>query len=200
MPRRLIMQAARSSLTPNLALLLAATVGCAPTAGPCLQWVESGQDYEVELGPPSLIPLEYSGIEPRSCGSTFDLTKGDSLSLATVPHAPSSPQCHLVTAAVTSAIPNVQLGPAGDVPAVWISPDVGADYPHATIGKGCTGEYRIGLNQSDILRAYRMVVVSTVDECADEGAGVSQDAPWCWDSWRVEVKNSQGKVVASSLE
>lgn len=194
------MQGARPSPIPNLTLLLAVTVGCAPTAGPCLQWVESGRAYDVTLGSPNLIPREYTALETRSCGTTFDLAEGDSFRLATVFHEPSSPQCHMVTATVPTAIPNVELGEVGDLLALSLTPYVGANYPHATIGKGCTGEYRIGLNQSDILRAYRMVVVSTVDECADEGAGVSEDAPWCWDSWRVEVKDSQGKVVATSLE
>lgn len=193
-------QGSRTARILDLALLLALTGGCAPTAGPCLPWVVSGDEYEVTLGSASLIPRESSGLEPRSCGSTFDLAEGDSLSLATVPHEPSSPQCHLVTATVTSAIPNVQLGATGDVPAVWISPDVGADYPHATIGKSCVGEYRIGLNQSDILRAYRMVVVSTVGDCADEGAGVSEAEPWCWDSWRASVHDSKGNLVATSIE
>jgi hypothetical protein len=181
-------------------MFLAVTVGCAPTSGPCLQWVESGQPYELTLGSASLIPREYSGLEPRSCGGMFDLGEADSVGLATVPHEPSSPQCHLVTATVTSAIPNVALADAGDLPPLSLKPHVGASYPHATIGKSCVGEYRIGLNQSDILRAYRMVVVSTIDECANQGAMVSQDDPWCWDSWRVEVKDEQGKVVATSIE
>ncbi len=193
-------QGSRTGRILDLTLLFALTGGCAPTAGPCLQWVVSGQEYEVNLGSASHIPREYSGLEPRSCGSVFDLAEGDSFGLATVFQEPSSPQCHLVTAAVTSPIPNVELADVGDLPPLSLKPYVGASYPHATIGKSCVGEYRIGLNQSDILRAYRMLVVSTVGDCADEGAGVSEADPWCWDSWRASVQDSKGNVVATSLE
>jgi hypothetical protein len=107
----------------------------------------------------------------------------------------------MITASIRSPIRNVSLGPA-DVVGGPFSPYIAADYTNVVVGQACRGKYHLGLNDhSDgVLRAYRYFEVETVDECIAEGADVDKDNPWCWDSWRVVVKDSNGTVVATSDE
>lgn len=175
-------------------------LGCAPTPGPCLAWVRPGETYDVTVGSPDPIPRPYAGFDPKSCGAGFDMQAGDGVELGVENQEPRSPACDLLKISSVSAIHNVSLGDAGDVSQLGIRPELEAGFPHATVGTACRGAYRFGLNSTDRLRAYRTFRAETPEECAGEGVFVSTNDPHCWDSWRVEVKDSKGVVVATSLE
>jgi hypothetical protein len=181
--------------------LLAMVQGCAPAPGPCLRWLKPGETYEATLGTLDPVPEAKSSIPPRSCGVAFDLNDGDSVSFHTIVPETSSPSCDMISASVGGPVPNVSLGEAGDIAGGAFNPNLEADFPHAIVGEACSGKYRLGLNETDgVLRAYRYFQVDTVDECIAAGADVDKDNPWCWDSWRVVVKDSKGAVVATSVD
>jgi hypothetical protein len=176
-------------------------LGCAASSGPCLDWVEPGKTYTATLGSADVIPADASVLPERSCGTGIDLSEGDTISLHTLVPS-SSPTCQLIKAGSTSStIGSVTLGQTGDSGVTAIDPDVEAEYPRATVGASCRGQYRLGLNETDgVLRAYRHFLTDTAEACAAEGFNVDADNPFCWDSWLVEVKDSKGKVVATSSD
>ena len=166
-----------------------------------MSWVDPGETYDIKLGAADPIPISMSVLPVRSCGASFDLREGDSFALQIKDSEASSPTCEYLEASVGSPIDNVTLGAAGDVGATSIAAHVEARYSRVTVGRDCRGKYRLGLNDTEsVLRAYRFFRPDTVAECAAEGANVDDDNNWCWDSWRVEVTDSNGKVVATSLE
>jgi hypothetical protein len=175
-------------------------LGCSsPTpAEPCLRWVHPGESYDIKLGTPEAIPIDPQVLPIHSCGSV-DLKEGFTVKLQTLAMDSASPTC-MPTRATTSNISAVTLGDAGDAGISAINPGAEAEYPHATVVGGCRAIYRLGLNDEtdSVLRAYRYFSTDTPTQCASAGFNVSADQPYCWDSWRVVVKDSQGNVVASS--
>lgn len=169
-------------------------------ADPCLRWMHPGDSYEVKLGTPEAIPIDPRVLPVHTCGSV-DLSEGFTVKLQTLSNDSASPTC-VPTQATTSNIGIVMVGDMGDAGISAINPDAEAEYPHATVAGGCSGIYRLGLNDETdkVLRAYRYFSTKTPDECASAGFNVSADQPYCWDSWRVVVKDSQGNVVASSID
>jgi len=185
----------------RLGLCLVCGSGCAPKLpGPCLQWLKPGESYQVMLGSKDPIGREFISIGQKSCGGDFDLQEGDSLKLDTEYQKRRSPMCDLIRITAVSMITNVTLGESGAVTPSAISPDLAAQFPDALIGKKCKGSYQIGINEMERVRAYRTFTASTVEECAAMDPNVTAGDPFCWDSWRVEVKDSKGVVVATSLE
>jgi hypothetical protein len=183
-----------------VAVSLACGSGCAPTPGPCLSWLTPGESYQATIGSLDPIARPLLSVDPKSCGADVDLQAGDLLTFDTESQEPRSPTCDFVRATAVSGVRNVMLGEAGEIAPADIRPDLEGDFAEATIGEKCHGFYRIGVNDLDRVRAYRTFRASNPEECAAEGVNVSADDPFCWDSWRVEVKNSKGVVVASSLE
>lgn len=114
----------------------------------------------------------------------------------------TSPTCLPIQASTSPNVGGVMLGETGEAGITAIDPGVQATYPRATAASGCHGVYRLGLNDEDdgVLRGYRYFSTGTPTECATAGFNVSADQSFCWDSWRVTVKDSQGNVVATSIE
>jgi hypothetical protein len=96
-------------------------------------------------------------------------------------------------------IRNVELGTGGGHLGGAPTPHMEASFPNATVGEDCRGRYDLGLNQTDKLRAYRTFETEDITTCLVAGSALTEDEPWCWDSWLVDVRDSAGKVVATSL-
>jgi len=107
----------------------------------------------------------------------------------------------MIAASISTPVHNVALGEDANQAGGFFNPNVEAEFPQATIGRACRGDYQLGLSTrlDDVLRVYRAFhLKGTVDECVAEGVNVDKDNTGCWDSWRVVVKDSNGKVVATS--
>lgn len=179
-----------------LSLLLVSCLEKRPP--PCLPWVKPGESYDVSLGARHLLPSSLTGIQPRSCGDSFDLRVGDIVTFQTMVSKYVEPSCDRIDASVTSSVRNVMLDQPGVVPGGAFNPELQATYTRVTVGTDCRGGYRIGLTRNPELHLYRTFQPNIVDDCLVPGSELSEEAPSCWDSWLVQVRDSTGTIVADS--
>lgn len=138
----------------------------------------------------------------RSCGDEFDLLPGDSFVLTTTreSYGPGG-ACYFQNASTPSMLRNVRLGRLGTGTGQVQELHMGAVYAYTRVGETCRGEYHLGLNAKDgVLRAVRAILrPDDVESCRVEGSSLTAEKPSCWDSWRVEVRDSSGEILVSTL-
>lgn len=179
---------------------------------PCLNWVELGDTYEVEL-------VQYlenpggTGVPARSshdpCGDLLDLAVGDTFSvLAEKRDAPwCRDDCFNVN--LRASIPGVsitELGPqAHGLGFLFMESEV-------RIGATCTGSYEVNLtpippyfleNSGEYFSTdyvlFREFVADDVSGCADLEERLTPPQRTCWDAWAVTIKDSSGEFITEEF-
>lgn len=197
---------------------------CEEAEEPCLDWVELGDTYTVELVQRIDFGLlnagSIRGPDP-SCGVGFDLSVGDTIKVKattkrTYQQSGCGPDCYEVNASVE--IPGVEIADTkGRQSPQIIGNQFFRQEGHATLGGGCHGDYQIGIESIDSVPKdptppsgfvatdhllYRGFLAYALDPCVVDGSVLPDLARGgvCSDAWAVRIRDVSGRVVTRDFK
>ena len=197
-------------------VLAAMTQACEPCEEPdrpCIEWVELGETYQVELVQhfdPNSYPPGF-GATPtgfRSCGADLDVWTGDTVALTAaerrVLHRSGCPICYSVR-----AMTNFAAIEEADLLEFWLGQSEFFSQGIAEVREDCVGRYTLGVarvtdeSQASGRSATDYVFFRGFDgvqqpACLVDETAVAAGHSGCWDAWAVRIRDS-GRLITRDL-
>lgn len=214
--------ALRDAFRMLVALVVAATPllsSCGePCDKPCVEWVEVGDTYSVELVQHLEIEMSNHGLYPISapagsgwmpCGSALDLSVGQDIDILAANRDEGSCRSSCYYVNIQARVPGVTvIDPGPRTHGV----DVLVEQSEVRIGDACTGSYELSLapvwegfrrmSNEYIATDYVFFRAFSAHEpaaCAEHGSVFAGGGHTCWDAWAVRIRGASGVLLTDDV-